>query len=431
MSFFIHILRFFKQSLLPVFLLLIISSTADAQRDLYEPKKKELNRAVLNIPAGAEKNFDTLAEYFHTYAQTAPEKAWIIYRWITTNINYQTEVLDNLDNYEKPGAHLLKSRTAVCDGYSFLFLQLSSRMNLDAKTITGWARGYSPPNSEDEAFGDYNRHAWNTVKIGSEWKLIDATWGSGYIGPDGSFQSSPNDYYFFTPPKQFAIDHFPEDSRWQLVDKPLTKEAYLNQARLEPNFFNYGLGLISHMSETIRYSRSNPLLIHVPKDIQITAQIVDENDENQSHRTLITYNEQTASVHLAPAQRKSTLRLFARRVSDSDERLNMVAEYDLISNQIVQNAYPEQYKTFFSTKANLIGPLQKYLNRERSYRFALSHDGDYEFSVIYNNQWTQMETSENGVHEAQLVTKVPGTLDIATRVPGTNKFEILLRYYIR
>lgn len=426
-----HLFRISAQCFFACVALLLISTGAQAQTGLFAPQKEELNRAVLSIPAGAEKNFDTLAEYFHTNAQTPEEKAWMIYRWITTNISYQTEVLEDLDNYEQPGAHLLKTRTAVCDGYAFLFLQLASRMNLEAKTITGWARGYSPADSGDDPFGEYNSHAWNVVKIGSEWKLIDATWGSGYIGPDGSFQSSPNDYYFFTPPQQFAIDHYPEEKRWQLLDQPLSKDQYLNQARLEPFFFNYGLGLISHMSETIRYSRSSPLMLHVPKDIQITAQLVNEKDEELPHRALITYNEQTASVLLAPAQRTSTLRLFARRVSDDDERLNMVAEYDIISNQVVQNAFPEQFKTFFSTKANLVGPLQRYLNRQRSYRFALTHDGDYSFSVIYNNQWTPMNSSDEGVHETQVVTNVPGTLDIATQVPGTNKYEILLRYYVR
>ena len=72
---------------------------------------------------------------------------------------------------------------SVCSGYATLFKLFADRLDLDCYYVTGDV----PPNPGSDLTG----HAWNIVKIGDAWKVVDATWsdkdGSGGVQYDGSF----------------------------------------------------------------------------------------------------------------------------------------------------------------------------------------------------------------------------------------------------
>jgi hypothetical protein len=79
----------------------------------------------------------------------------------------------------------------------------------------------------------YN-HAWNAVRIGSQWKLVDVTWGSGYAEMKNDtliYTPSLNVRYLMVDPRDFLLEHFPEDKKWQLVNKEIT--CYLLANRIE------------------------------------------------------------------------------------------------------------------------------------------------------------------------------------------------------
>lgn len=64
-------------------------------------------------------------------------------------------------------------------------------------------------------------HAWNLVRVEGDWKLTDATWGSGMLDDDQKFVEVFNDAYFFTDAKPFALNHYPTDPLFQLLEKPV------------------------------------------------------------------------------------------------------------------------------------------------------------------------------------------------------------------
>jgi transglutaminase/protease-like cytokinesis protein 3 len=64
------------------------------------------------------------------------------------------------------------------------------------------------------------------VNIHNKWYLIDNTWGAGYLTKGGNFERQLEMEYLFTNPNDFIIEHFPNDSTFQLLEKPITNNDF-------------------------------------------------------------------------------------------------------------------------------------------------------------------------------------------------------------
>lgn len=181
-------------------------------------------------------------ELTHT-AQTDREKVVALFRWITDNISYNTRAhgrRGSMMPYDEPGDDdttilkplnlriaetVLRRRIGVCDGYARLFKTLCDFAGVPAEAVTGYGRsnwGRRTP------FG--SNHTWNAVYVDSAWHLLDATWASGYTNYRGDeFFRRYDERYFFTPPAQFIVDHYPDDIRWTLLKEPPAQSEF-NQA---------------------------------------------------------------------------------------------------------------------------------------------------------------------------------------------------------
>lgn len=168
--------------------------------------------------------------------QTDRQKCTSIFRWITSNISYNTKSAnrkrkDRAYYYEEPddtfkvlkplnlrvAETVLHRRMAVCDGYARLFKTLCDHAGIPSEIIMGYAR----TNSDRGKTRFTSNHTWNAVYIDSSWHLLDATWASGYTNFKGDeFTREYNDRYFLTPPSQFILDHYPEDIEWTLLKEP-------------------------------------------------------------------------------------------------------------------------------------------------------------------------------------------------------------------
>ena len=166
------------------------------------------------------------------------ERVRAVYFWITENISYDyaayySEALRTVEIDD-----ILKSRKAVCAGYAALIQFGCDVMNVECKTILGVARGHVKdifihPDSLK------TNHAWNAVRLNGEWKLIDATWASGYSDiAYQKFSKKRKDAYFFMRPACFIYDHLPDDSSWQLLkDSIITKNLFCNRPFIWYSYF--------------------------------------------------------------------------------------------------------------------------------------------------------------------------------------------------
>lgn len=233
----------------------------------------KVDAAVKNYPAFSDT--DKFAAKVNADFKRDDEKARAIFTWIATHIKYdlaaygvnERPVAFSYKTQEEKEAKqkqfkedlaqkTLKSKKGVCEGYATLFMVVARKAGLESEFIPGTSKSHpshigSAPGASD--------HAWNAVKVGGEWKLLDTTWGAGVVtGAKPQFGFKFNDKYFFTDPNLFFLNHFPDDKKWLLTSKtekdfsllPLYYGNYLSGGYefIAPNgglFTNPGSGFIT------------------------------------------------------------------------------------------------------------------------------------------------------------------------------------------
>jgi len=170
---------------------------------------------------------------------TDTEKLRSIFSWIADHISYRVRKKNTrAGNYsnnllftdtsgwksanDRMAEMVLQSKSAVCDGYARLFKSLCDFAGLRSAVITGFAKSdlsRQPPFRCN--------HTWNAVYIDSGWHLLDITWASGYTSYSGDeFYKFYDEKYFLATPEAFLRDHFPDDLRWTLMEKPVTPQEF-------------------------------------------------------------------------------------------------------------------------------------------------------------------------------------------------------------
>ncbi|KAK6033647.1 hypothetical protein OSTOST_00245 [Ostertagia ostertagi] len=134
-------------------------------------------------------------------------------------------------------ATVLQNTSAVCDGYARLFKTLCDYAGLRSAIITGFAKGDLSRQLKFRC-----NHTWNAVYIDSAWHLLDITWASGYTNYRGDeFVKRFDDTYFLAPPENFIKDHFPDDLRWTLMQKPPLPGEFNSSPYKNKSFTKYSI----------------------------------------------------------------------------------------------------------------------------------------------------------------------------------------------
>jgi hypothetical protein len=210
---------------------------------------------------------------------TEKEKARAIFRWITANISYRTNlhagnknndiyssndedttVLKPLD--ERVAESVLRTRQALCDGYAKLFKVLCDYSGIRCEVVVGYAR--------TETFKRIQRfrsnHTWNAVLCDSAWYLLDATWASGFIDErTNKYIHHFDEQYFLTKPEVFIREHYPDDIQWTLMENPPLIPEFHHSPYKQKAFSKYQItrylpstGLLTAaVGDTIRFEISS------------------------------------------------------------------------------------------------------------------------------------------------------------------------------
>ncbi|MEO6038777.1 MAG: transglutaminase domain-containing protein [Saprospiraceae bacterium] len=172
------------------------------------------------IEFSKKQNIAQLATALTASLTTDTEKARAIFVWITANIRYDAKLIQEDDvepevfKAKQRPLEVLRSKRAVCEGYANLFTAICQSAGLKSLVVTGLTKTRS---GRIPKIG----HAWNVVRVEDDWKLIDATWGSGSLDEDNKYVPEFNEKYFFSEPKTLVLNHFPSDPLFQLLEKPM------------------------------------------------------------------------------------------------------------------------------------------------------------------------------------------------------------------
>lgn len=234
-------------------------------------------RQVDRIVAGWPSSFSSpekLATIIRANFNRPEERARAAYAWIARHIDYDIKALNKpvkVVSYsysteeeklqkEKEVQRELALRTlrrhkAVCHGYATLFKQVCEQMDIECVTISGTAKIYE---SDIGRMPGNPNHAWNAIRINGQWKLVDATWGAGYInGNPPKFYEDYDDIYFFTPPEKFFLNHYPSDPKWLFVK--MTPEAFAWLPLYYPEALKSGIRVVKPSSGFIKVSGKKPI----------------------------------------------------------------------------------------------------------------------------------------------------------------------------
>ncbi|MFM7823360.1 MAG: transglutaminase domain-containing protein [Bacteroidota bacterium] len=166
------------------------------------------------------KDLENTHKQLEKIGQDDEMKARAFFTWITENIRYDVVEYKNPNpNHEKQQAvQVFKNKKGVCEGYSNLFKAFCELSGIACHVVGGHCR----------ELGKYvpEGHAWNTVMINGDWRLVDVTWGAGVLNESGKYEKAFNESYFFTPPTVFIEDHYAFDPAWQLVHYPVKLSDY-------------------------------------------------------------------------------------------------------------------------------------------------------------------------------------------------------------
>lgn len=214
-----------------------------------------------SIVASYPKKFKSIESFASKVAsdfKTDIEKTRAVYYWVANNIMYDYKSYRNRENgykaikveseldYEKRFLKMqrkyaekaLKRNTAVCEGYSQILKFTLQELNIECVVIEGFAKTYA---NEIGRKRNTSNHAWNAVKINNKWHLIDATWSTG--NKEGSDIFQFDDIYFFINPEKLILTHFPQDTKWQLLNSPVSNSQYFNSPIFYSPYYNSGLVL--------------------------------------------------------------------------------------------------------------------------------------------------------------------------------------------
>ncbi|KAL4608354.1 kyphoscoliosis peptidase [Arapaima gigas] len=131
------------------------------------------------------------------------EKLRSIWMWVTHHIEYDVEGFLNPSLRLNSPSEVLRTRKAVCAGYTLLFQKMCSLAGIECQEVSGHSKGfqYKP----GKRFTGSGNHARNAVRLDGKWHLLDSTWGAGHVSKDGHrFTFKYNEFYFLTHPALFV-----------------------------------------------------------------------------------------------------------------------------------------------------------------------------------------------------------------------------------
>lgn len=200
----------------------------------------KIDKHAINAPESFCTDIPTLVKYLTQPASNDLEKVRAIFTWIAHKISYDDYGFNTGKYADVSAQGVFKNRVSVCSGFAELFKAMVTEAGLEVVKILGYAKGYGY--IQGQSLSSTN-HAWNAVRIGSQWKLFDVTWahGSGTT-VNGRLQSVKkfDDFWFDTDPYAFVFTHLPENSQWQLINNPLSKIQFEQLPYVQSSFFVIG-----------------------------------------------------------------------------------------------------------------------------------------------------------------------------------------------
>ena len=354
------------------------------------PKREEVDETrMCSLMKNAQKNFE-LSE---------PESAYFVYKWIGENIAYDcyAYVHGGIDYSEKSAYNNGKG---VCNSYSLMYITMCNSLGLEAVQIIGYSKGSG---YVDGQIPTQTNHAWNAVKINSKYYLVEPTWGAGTCSGD-VFNKEFRDFYFCTNPELFIRKHLPADSKWQLLDRVVTMEEFVQMAKLSNGFFDGGFISINPDTNSINVQGQSKIILTYDPSIDVSLSfhlyyIQNNNQEEVNNKVFYTKGNGKAEINFITSKKgEYKLRIYGRPAGTGS--YPHLVDYKIINTKEMDDSlgYPKVYSYYSNSDMQIIQPLNSPLKKGSSVKFQIKTTTYSELYLVYNGNFDKM-TKTNGVFE--------------------------------
>ena len=397
-------------------------------------RKGTVDEALKSLPKRQSGNQDTMISSMKTaktqYTLTEAECAYLVYKWLSQNVAYDCYGLNHGGiDFSELGTY--NKGKGVCAGYSLIFEKMCDSLGLESNYVVGYSKGagFTPgviPKQSD--------HAWNSVKIGSSYYLVDSTWGSGHCDGD-TYNANFNDFYFCTNPEAFIRTHLPEEKQWQLISETITLETFVNMLGLSGTFYENGFTSISPDLATISSNQAFKITLNFNPSNNIALinnlYLLQGNTYmGQNNACMYSKGEGTAEITcITNYKGQYMLRIFGGPAGS--ESYPQIVEYIVQSTETASTplGFPTVYGLFSSSDMNIISPLYSPLNRGKSYDFKFTTT-TYDNIYLYIENGSQIKLDKNGNVFSKSNVAIQGT-SVAVCTLSNNYFSYILLYDVQ
>lgn len=378
-------------------------------------------------PSAAARSVRSLAAYLARSGKDDLTRARALYRWVTRHIDYDAAELRAGTHGDLSPDAVLRRKLTICEGYSNLVVALGGAMGLKVATVSGWSKGYDY--STGGSFTGRPNHSWNIVRIEGRWRLMDATWGSGYLDDHQRFVRDFQEHYFLTPPDAFVYDHFPEDAHWQLLDRPLTMDEFADLVYLRPMFFQSGFKITGHGHGRIAADDRLTVTLGVTKPVEVAAELVDPASGRKLGREFAFAQVDAAHAEIDaafPRAGEYIVRVYAKP-RGTPGPFAWVLDYRVDAARGAGDAaFPVPFTGFTASGAWLYESLDGALHPGQTYRFRLRVPGATD--VIFDNAGHRTALARSGDEFSAELSAPRGETVIYAQFKEGGRYTGLLKY---
>lgn len=399
-----------------------------------------IRNSISTISKTSTSTLDQIAASLNKLCTNDEEKAYAIYIWIANNISYDVASLSN-GTYTNKYLNLSRRKTAeivfgegqaVCGGYACLYEAMAKCIGLKVEFIEGYSKGITYAMGKVPTRPD---HAWNAVFLNGDYRLLDCSWGAGFIR-NGKFVKSVNDFYFETPPEAFIFDHFPVDQSKQFLkgDKICTRAKYEDLVELRPEFFLNNLEVIDRQISRIITDTIAEITVGAPDDVIVKPEIHKKEGGICANSSFaVERNGNRVKITTAfPGKGEYIVTLAAKHKSDPGS-FDEVANYIVTAKSDTTNEplYPHTFDPYLTSNASLISPTKALLPLGSSQLFKLTVPGARKVIVYINESQSDLTKNGDTFENSVLINGKEGdSVDVYAQFEGDKDLSQLVSYKI-
>ena len=408
---------------------------------------QKIDSIINESPEKEKTSLSQLIKYFQKKSKNLSEieKAYLIYKWITLNIEYDFAGVNDL-NYDVSAETTFNRGKSISEGYSNLFKKISSELNLIVVKISGHSKGLDFQLTDK--FEVNKNHTWNAIQINKVWYFIETMWGAGYMKDHKNFIKHFTSYYFLTPPIQFIRGHFPKEAKWQLLPKKeiIDQKKYMEFVDLKSTFFELGFESIDpdFCFNQVNNEKGSVKIYFDENNVNIDKIKIMANLELIRNKTNLIEIENSAIViknknffeinYVINNKGKYILKIFGAKFEE--EQYHELCSLILISKKDspLNISYPKTYNLYDSSDIEIISPKNGVLYNGDTIDFEYKTNTYKNLYIIIsdneNNNFISMERQGN-IFKENYILIYGQKVKISTKNPKSESYYTILEYTVQ